>query len=92
MIHQKFIAQLLITIYRVISVVIVFSPLVINLFFKTELVVSLLYIPLLSLLLAIFAIIFDRKLQNCLRLPLFTKQRRLAKGGVLASNRYRLSE
>lgn len=94
--RQQLITLLVLVLYRIITVLIVFFPLFINLFLQTKLIVSLLYIPLLSLLLAILAFMFDRKLQHCLHQLFFQRSSKsdiaTNKMGSLDCNYYELKE
>ena len=59
--------SIIITIYRIVAMLIIIAPIILNVFLKSEFITSILYVPLFSLVLALVAIVIDVKLEKTLQ-------------------------
>ena len=82
-------SQVIMVFYRILAISLILTPIVLNIMNKGDIVYSLLYLPLLTLMLTIFFIFIDQKLERCL-LSINKKYKRLSINPRLAIKRERL--
>lgn len=70
-------SQVIMVFYRILAIIVILTPIVLNIMNKGDIVYSLLYLPLLTLLLTIFFIYVDQKLEQAL-LSINKKYKRLS--------------